>query len=331
MRAIHAHPARGRRALRLAAALALGTLSAAPVSPKTPEEAGVGVAPFERVAPAGVQLPDVASLLAERLSARGLARVVGPAELGAPAQATPSPEELRGWGSQARVASVVTGRITRLGRRTSLDVRLRSAGTGEALGTYVEEARDASALADAVDRLAVRIAARVGAAAAVGTGPPAGAEPAEPAGQAEPPGIPLRKDVPISIRADELEAFEEGGGRRLLFRRNVRVAQDDVTLEADRLEALYPPGSSEPDLLVATGRVRVAQAELERSMLCREATYFRSEQRVLCEGDAELRQRGDRVQGGQIEIFLDSGRVRVSGGAVVNVRPQGAQAPGSAP
>ncbi len=302
--------------------LALAALSAAPVSPKT--LTGIGVAPFERVAPAGVELPDVASLLAERLGARGLAPVLGPARLGEVASGRSEAERARRYGAQAGVGSVVTGRVTRLGRRTSLDVRLRSGETGDTLATWVEEAEDAEALPAAVDRIAERVVASVADTQPVSAAPPTPpAAETRPAEEEEPAaGLPLDRDAPISIRADELEAFQERGRRRLLFRRNVRVVQEDVTLHTDRLEALYPAGSDQPDRLVATGAVRVAQGE--RSMSCREATYFRAEQRVLCVGDAELLQGSDRVRGGKIEIFLDSGRLRVSGGAVVNVRAEAA-------
>ena len=64
-------------------------------------------------------------------------------------------------------------------------------------------------------------------------------------------------------------------------------------------------------------------------MRCDEATYFQGEQRVLCGGNAELRQGSDRVTGNRIEIFLDSGRLRVSGNAAVNFRPAAADSKGS--
>jgi lipopolysaccharide transport protein LptA len=318
-------------------AAAVGALSAAAVSPKTQDGSSIGVVRFESVAPAGIELPDVGTMLAERLGERGVPRVIAPAELGVGPIAEPSAEDVRAWAERTGVETLLTGRATRFGRRTSLDVRVRSAQTGAPIAVYVEEAATPEAISDAVDRLAERIAS-AGLVPAVGTEPSAprtaGAPPdapsspdrAEegPAGERN-RGLPLRSDAPLSIRSDELEAVDEGGRRRLLFRNNVHVAQEDVTLTADRLEAFYPEGASQPEQLVATGRVRVAQQD--RSMRCEEATYYRSEQRVLCRGSAELQQRNDRVRGQQIEIFLDSGRVRVSGGAVVNVRGDASDAP----
>ena len=63
--------------------------------------AGIGVAPFESVAPQGQTTPDVASHVAQRLATRGIGPVVGPAALGAPARFEPDHAIRRpaGWTS----------------------------------------------------------------------------------------------------------------------------------------------------------------------------------------------------------------------------------------
>jgi lipopolysaccharide export system protein LptA len=97
-------------------------------------------------------------------------------------------------------------------------------------------------------------------------------------------------------------------------------------VRSDRLEALYPPGGSQPDKLVARGGVRVSQRD--KTMLCDTATYFQTEDRLLCTGNAELQQGSDRVRGKEIEIFVKTNRVKVKGGAIVNVAgDSGAKAP----
>ena len=50
-------------------------------------------------------------------------------------------------------------------------------------------------------------------------------------------------------------------------------------------------------------------------MLCDNATYFQTEDRLLCVGNAELQQGDDRVRGQEIEIFIKQNRVKVRGGA----------------
>lgn len=139
--------------------------------------------------------------------------------------------------------------------------------------------------------------------------------------------FPIKGDKPLSIRSDELEALEEGGSRRLVFTRNVNVEQGDLRVHSDRLEALYPPGGNQPDRLVADGRVRVSQRD--KTMLCDKATFYQSEDRLVCVGNAELLQGKDRVQGKEIEIFVRQNRVKVKGGAIVNVAPSSNAAPAS--
>ena len=131
--------------------------------------------------------------------------------------------------------------------------------------------------------------------------------------------FPIQGDKPLSIKSDELEAIEEGGSRRLVFHRNVNVEQDDLKVQANQLEALYPPGGSSPDRLVARGNVKVIQ--LDKTMLCDVATFYQTQDRLVCVGNAELRQGPDRVQGKEIEIFVKQNRVKVKGGATVNVAP----------
>jgi lipopolysaccharide export system protein LptA len=148
--------------------------------------------------------------------------------------------------------------------------------------------------------------------------------------------FPIKGDKPLSIRSDELEAIEVEGKRHLLFTRNVNIEQGDLRVHSDRLEAFYPPGGNQPDKLVANGHVRVSQ--LDKTMICEAATYFQTEDRLLCTGNAELRQGTDKVTGKEIEIYPKQNRVKVKGGAVVNVaadtnakQPAAAPAPAAKP
>ena len=112
----------GIRALFIAAvAIGVGPIA----GPALAEESlSVGVAPFERVAGPGQNVPDVATRLAQRLGTQGIEKVVGPSELGADPTAAPKPEEVSAWGDAASVANIVVGRTTRLGRSLSVDARV---------------------------------------------------------------------------------------------------------------------------------------------------------------------------------------------------------------
>ena len=131
--------------------------------------------------------------------------------------------------------------------------------------------------------------------------------------------FPTKGDKPLSIRSDELEAIEDEGRRRLLFTNHVHIEQGDLLVNSDRLEAFYPPGGSQPEKLVANGHVVVSQPA--RKLLCEKATFFQTENRLLCVGNAEIQQGDDRVRGSEIEIFLKQNRVLVRGGATVDVTP----------
>ena len=134
--------------IALAMSVAVGFSAAAADAPATARRASIAiaVAPFERDAPPGAALPDIETLLADRIGTQGVQRVVGPGELAVEADAEPADETVRAWAKQAEVAVVVVGRITRIGNQVSVDVRLRSGETGEVAGTYVAEVLDAERL-----------------------------------------------------------------------------------------------------------------------------------------------------------------------------------------
>jgi lipopolysaccharide export system protein LptA len=303
-------------------ALALPAAGAAPPPAGEPPRVAIGVAAFEASGPAGAPGPDVARLLADRIGTRGAHAVVGPGELGALHNAEPTPAQIQAWAAAAGVSTIAVGRATWIGGRQSIDVRLRTGDSGGLLGTYAAEASTPEELASGMDRLAGEI---VDATVAWLRG-----EPGEPAaGAPRPPRDPkdnpfgiggFDSDQPLSIQADELEATQTGGSRRLVFKKGVRVSQADLTLESARLEAFYPEKASQPERLVASGGVRVVQGT--REARCDQATYYRSEERMLCEGNAELRDGEDRVAGSVIEFDLAAERVVVRGGATVLFHPE---------
>jgi lipopolysaccharide transport protein LptA len=129
---------------------------------------------------------------------------------------------------------------------------------------------------------------------------------------------------PLSIRSDELEYVQGEGSRRLLFRSNVRVEQDGLTITSSRLEAIYPPKGSQPNRLVAEGDVVLAKGD--RVARCARATYDRAQEVLTCEGAAEVQEGQSRLSGDVIEIDLAADRVRVKGSAAVSLE-QGLVAP----
>ena len=320
-------------------------------------ELALGVAPFETRGPPGVAAPDVAALLAARLVADGVRRVVGP-------------DDLAGPGATDGLDGVVRGRTTRLGEAMSLDVRLQDRN-GEFVATFVEEVAGPEALDGAVVGLAARIvigalqlgaesekrvsatapsvAASPPAAAApsVAASPPAAAAPsvaasppaaAEPSVAASPPaatapeaggGAPgegsfgfsdWQTDGPLSIQSEELEAVQKQGTRTLIFRKNVRVQQGELSMQCERLEAYYPAQANQPTRLVATGKVHLVQGT--QDAWCDETLYDRRAETLVCRGNARFRDGDNTLRGREIHIDLAKETVNVMGGAEVIIQPE---------
>jgi lipopolysaccharide export system protein LptA len=304
-------------------ALAFATGAAEP-PPLPASPLSIGVAPFEQVTPADEPLPQLSSLLARHLANLGVQRVVGPEQLGAVAVAEPDAATVRSWASDADVAAIVVGRTTRVGSQLSVDVRLRSGATGQVSQTYVAEIAHPDRLEGSVEELAARIVDGAGALVAVTSPPPSPPASAQRGESGTRIGLgSFDADAPLTIRSDSLDAFQEEGMRRLVFSENVRATQADLTITSDRLEALYRENGSQPERLVAEGRVVVARRG--REARCDRATYERSDRRLTCRGNAELREGDDRVTGALIEFDMDADRVVVSGGAAVVIHPNGAE------
>jgi lipopolysaccharide transport protein LptA len=289
--------------------------------------AGVGVAPFERMAAEGQGVPDVASRLAERLGTLGLDPVVGPDRLGATARAEPPAEDAAAWAAGAGVDYLVVGRTTRLGNALSVDVRILDGRTGHAMGgRLIEEANRPDDMGRLIDGLANQVLERIEAGGAAPAAAP-GVSAARPSPAGAPPATARRAGGPagpISIRSDELEAFDRPGEKKFVFTGNVRATQDGLVIHSDRLEAFYPPGSSQPERLVATGR-RVVLEQEGRTAHCQKAVYFRADERIECTGDAVLFQDCDQVRGDMITFYMRTDVMKVTGKADVKLRPDDPQ------
>ena len=261
-------------------------------------------------------MPDVAILLAQRLSTRGVERVVGPDELNITAMADPTPEQVVGWAGGAGVEVLVFCRTTRIGSRLSVDARLRGGTSGDQLGSpFFAEVARLDDLAGAVDDLAGEVLERLATVA-----PPEAVSSAPAPVRAT---SPYRREEPIDIQADELEAITEGDRKRFLFVGNVHAEQGPIALKADRLEAFYPPGSSELEKLIATGHVIIDQKD--RTVFCDRATLVRAQDRIVCTGNARIEQDCDRVSGREIIFHLATEVLKVNGAADVQINPDEAK------
>jgi lipopolysaccharide transport protein LptA len=244
-------------------------------------------------------------------------RVVGPAELGAARQVEPADEDVRAWAARAGVQGVVVGRTTRIDDRLSVDARLRAGDSGAVSETFVQQVQQPEELESAVDALAARIIEASGALSAAAASPAAAA----PAVSSAPFGFEgWKSKAPLSIESDELEAVQKDGRRQLIFQKNVRVRQGEMSLDAARLEAFYPASGSQPDRLVASGAVRLQNGD--QRARCDEAVYDRLRGLVTCRGAAHFQEGENQLAGDVIEIDLERETVRVKGGASIVIQPE---------
>ena len=206
------------------------------------------------------------------------------------------------------------------------DVELRSGHSGATAQRYVVDlADDEASVDDEAERVAMLMMQDFDVWEAKTAIPPvdgpaqteAGASGAKPAGKRG-DFLSVSRDEPIEINSEELELKAEGKTKHLIFTEEVSVVQGEMHLFAGRIEAIYPNGASQPDRLDASRNVRVVEGDIE--VRCREATYLRNAEIVICRGDALLIQGCDEVRGDEIEFDIANERVKVTGAASVVMR-----------
>ena len=168
-----------------------------------------------------------------------------------------------------------------------------------------------------IARLGLSLA--LGLAASVSSEESMGAAPKPMRNTADRLGLNLQQEQPITITAESLEASrDDAGGERILFQKDVRVVQGDLSLDCDWLQAWYPEGTgSRPDKVVARGNVRIRQTETE--VRCSQAVFTDATCKAVCTssmGPAVVTRGDSLIEGERITLDLCSGVLKVKGGRV---------------
>jgi lipopolysaccharide transport protein LptA len=276
--------------------------------------------------------PELASSLVERLQALCPVVVLGPGSLVEPLDLDARSRAVRRVAFAEALDAVVLGRLVPVSPRHAgpgfvLELHVRSGHSGGVVQREQVLLPPPPSDVAAIDAVLERIVAAQGWADA---GPRVASGLVSTGGSVSDHGgagglfalDPANRDQPVEIESDELELrSQDDGSRHLVFTNNVRIVQGEATLTADELEAFYPPRESSPSLLIARGNVVVRQ--LGRTARCEEATYRRSDEKLLCRGNAELSYGCDIVRGREIEFDLAREGARVVGAASVLIRPRG--------
>lgn len=138
----------------------------------------------------------------------------------------------------------------------------------------------------------------------------------------------LRKDAPIEVVSDKMEAYQEKNV--VIFSGNAVATQGDVQLKTDRLAIYYKKqpnpkekpgmqimeGTGELDKIEAKGNVIVTQKDM--SATGNEAVYYHDTSRVVMTGNAFLKQGKNMVKGCKVTVYLDQNRGEVERCAAEN-------------
>jgi lipopolysaccharide export system protein LptA len=118
-------------------------------------------------------------------------------------------------------------------------------------------------------------------------------------------------DAPIDLTADRLEVQERAD--RAIFAGNVRVKQDELTLDTSRLTVAYSSsGGVQIKRLDASGGVTVrSPSETARGSF---GIYDLDRKLITLVGNVVLQRQGSQLTGQRLVIDLDSGRAVIDGG-----------------
>ncbi|MGI9592914.1 MAG: LptA/OstA family protein [Myxococcota bacterium] len=279
------------------------------------------MAPFESQAAPGAAVPDLATLVADRLGTRGVGRVVGPAQLGAPPDLDAQPEAVQDWAQRAGVDAVLLGRSTRVGDALSVEVRLVNGASGELASSFTQDIPTPAELEASVEGLVDQVIGGADQLPSAREAPPVSSG-VSLGGEGSPFGFEKwDSGEPLKIKSDQLEAVQKDGKRKLVFKQNVHVEQGDLSIRCGLLEAFYPKDGNQPERLVARGQVRMAQTSADQAASCDLAIYDRSRDRFICKGNASFRDGDNTLRGSQIEVDLKRETVQVTGGAELFIHP----------
>lgn len=118
-------------------------------------------------------------------------------------------------------------------------------------------------------------------------------------------------DAPIDLTADRLEVQDRAD--RAMFSGNVKVRQDELTLDTSRLTVAYSSsGGVQIKRLDASGGVTVrSPSETARGSF---GIYDLDRKLITLVGNVVLERQGSQLSGQRLVIDLDSGRAVIDGG-----------------
>ena len=123
-------------------------------------------------------------------------------------------------------------------------------------------------------------------------------------------------DAPIDLTADRLEVQDRAD--RAMFSGNVKVRQDELTLDTARLTVAYSStGGVQIKRLDASGGVTVrSPSETARGAF---GIYDLDRKLITLVGNVVLQRQGSQLSGQRLVIDLDTGRAVIDGGTRLKI------------
>jgi len=122
-------------------------------------------------------------------------------------------------------------------------------------------------------------------------------------------GFSEKKEAPIEVQAQSLEAnYAEGV---LHFIGDVKVTRGDFHLESKQMKVYLKSqnNTNQIDWAEAIGEVKMRYGE--KFATSERAIYYSDEGKVILEGNALLWEKGNRIRGSRVTIFLKEDRAIV--------------------
>ena len=116
--------------------------------------------------------------------------------------------------------------------------------------------------------------------------------------------------APIDITSDTVEANQKQS--TVTFKGNVIAKQEDTTLYANTLVIYYDQETKKLKEIVATGNVKVVR--VDQRATSKKATFSQSENKVVFDGEAVVREGENVIRGERITYYIDEERSVVEGG-----------------
>ena len=131
----------------------------------------------------------------------------------------------------------------------------------------------------------------------------------------------LRKNEPIEIVSDRMEAFQEK--KMVVFSGNVEATQGEIKLKSDRITVYYKDSnqkkekaakhdigtSGEMDRIEATGHVKITQKQM--SATGDEAVYHQDTAQITMTGNPVLQDGNNTIKGCRVVIYINENRGKV--------------------